>query len=81
VIHSARRLSLPLVLGAAMFSLSGFAMAQTSTGPTGPTTNGVTGTDPCPKNVSCSTSSAASSATGNGAGAAIQTLLIVLGLA
>ena len=68
---SARRVSLALILGATSLVTLGTAHAD-----------GITGTDPCPKNMLCSNSATvpSSASAPSIAGTAVQAVLVVLGL-
>lgn len=85
---SSRRLVLTLVLGSSFLAFGSIAHAQTTSTPTGVSTNGVTGTDPVPTSCGCKksdTPQTTTSTTTNGTpvsttGTLAQVLLTMLGL-
>ncbi len=86
--HIARPFALTLILGASTLANFGIAHAQTTTPSTGgASTNGITGTDPCPRNTQCAASSSTTTAPSTTAGSPVasgtvlQTLLVLFGMA
>ena len=86
--QSARRFVFSLVLGVSTMSLAALAHAQTTAPKGGTTPNGVTGTDPCPKNYICTisgvtpspTSSNTAAGTPSSTGTVMQAVLAWLGV-